>query len=563
MIGLRVMIHKIKLPGLLLFFCLLPLLSEAQSIKIKTLFDSTSITIGDQIRFRIEIDQPKNARVQMPVLTDTLAGKIEIVKAFPADTSKKDDQLHIRQDYLISCFDSGFYQVNPIVFPFEMAQHKDTISSAPAFLKVNSMPLDTAKDVRDIKPPLNAPFSLAEIWLYLLIALGLILIGFAVWYLIKKSRKEPILTSKKVIEPPHVVAIRELDKLRAEKLWQNNKAKEYYTRLTEIVRVYIEHQFGIYALEMTSDEIIHALKGVNFEDEKSIDLLRSMFLSADLVKFAKSEPLPDENEINLLNTYQFVNNTLTFHIQPPEEDIEIQVNSGSPVNSSHHPAKSNFIKKYNLLPFLLFPKKLRFFYRIGILALILGVLSYEAVPDLIFNIQRGNAPTISLSQLKKLAYGDIPRYFSISEAVVPSTSYVKVSKKKNNGQESFRYIYYPVFPASSGDSSTANHAYVVVKDFHATENELKSNQYFTSGSFKIEGKFSGDRITSEIKKLFTDGGIEIESDAIILERDSEPWSSVLCILFILLGMLTCAWICISFIPEIVFIRKFIHTKVTQ
>ncbi len=570
MTGFIFMKHKIKNIGFLLLLFLLPTVATAQSIKIKALFDSSAIVIGDQIKFRIEIDQPKNAKVQLPVLADTLVGKIEILKVFPADTSKKDQTLHIRKEYLITSFDSGYYKVAPLSFPFEMSQLKDTLKSEPVFLRVYSMPLDTAKDVRDIKPPLKAPFSLIEIWQYILIAFGLILIGFTIWYFIKKIKKEPFLTTKKTIEPPHIIAIRELDKLRAEKLWQTNKIKEYYTRLTEIIRVYIEKQFGIYALEMTSDEIVEALKKVHFEDEKSIELLRVMFYSADLVKFAKSEPLPDENEINLLNTYQFVNNTLVIDIHLNEPDAEQPVNSvksisaantGSPANVITQATKLTVKKKNYVLSVILWPKKIPFTYRIIILLFILGILSYQVVPDLIFNIKRDTAPSISFSELKKLAYGDIPRYFSISEAMVPSTSFVKITKKNRSGLESLKFIYYPVFSSGLGDSLKFSKAYVIVKDNHVTDSELNYNQYFKSGSFKIEGKFSGDRITSEIRKLFNDKGIQIESDAIILERNSEPWPLLICILIIIIGLLIGFWFIASFVPEIVFIRKFLNDKV--
>jgi hypothetical protein len=196
-----------------------------------------------------------------------------------------------------------------LVFPFEMGTIKDTIRTAQLYLIVLTVPVGNAKDINDIKPPYSAPFTIAEILLYILIGVGVIILAFVIWFLVKKYRKEPIFAARKLIEPAHVVAIRELDKLRAEKLWQQSKGKEYYTRLTEIIRVYLEQRYEILALEMTSDEIIHALRNIMVEDMTSIDLLRKMFTTADLVKFAKLQTLPDENEINLLNAYQFVNNT--------------------------------------------------------------------------------------------------------------------------------------------------------------------------------------------------------------------------------------------------------------
>ena len=283
--------------------------ANAQILKINARFDSTSILIGDQVKLHIEVDQPKDAKVHFPVFADTLASKIKVVKVFRPDTVPKNGNLHIQQDVLVTSFDSGYHYVAPLVFPFEMGAVKDTIRTAQLYLIVLTVPVGNAKDIHDIKPPYDAPFTIAEILLYLLIGVGVIILGFVTWFLIKKFRKEPIFTARKLIEPAHVIALRELDKLRTEKLWQQSKGKEYYTRLTEIIRVYIEQRYDIIALEMTSDEIILALKNSMVEDLGSIDLLRKMFATADLVKFAKLQPLPDENEINLLNAYQFVNNT--------------------------------------------------------------------------------------------------------------------------------------------------------------------------------------------------------------------------------------------------------------
>lgn len=283
--------------------------SQAQQLKISAKFDSTYIQIGDQVKLHFEVEQPKDTKVQWPIFTDTLTSKIEIVKVFPADTSKKDGKLFIKQDVLVTSFDSGYQQVPPIAFPYQTAQLSDTLKTAALFLKVATLPVDTTKDIRDIKPPLGVKFSILEYWKYIVGFLILVLVGFGIWLIVKLVKREPIFGPLKMPDPPHIVALRELDALRAEKLWQSDKSKLYYTRLTEIIRAYIEKRFEIGALEMTSDEIIAALKGINIDDYNSIELLHKMFSTADIVKFAKGQPLPNENEVNLLNAYQFVNNT--------------------------------------------------------------------------------------------------------------------------------------------------------------------------------------------------------------------------------------------------------------
>jgi hypothetical protein len=194
----------------------------------------------------------------------------------------------------------------------------DTLFSQALGLHVTTLPVDSLKDILDIKSPLKPPFSILDYWPFLAGALVLILIVLTVLLLIRRKKKGYLFILPKPQDPPYVVALRELDSLRTEKLWQTDRTKEYYTRLTDVIRTYIEKRFGINALEMTSEEILQELKNTNFENGDNIHLLDRMFSTSDLVKFAKAEPLPDENEVNLLDAYQFVNNTKPFEQNPGE-----------------------------------------------------------------------------------------------------------------------------------------------------------------------------------------------------------------------------------------------------
>lgn len=281
----------------------------SQQYKVSSSLDSTTILIGDQIKLHLDAEMPLNAKVVFPDFKDTITGKIEVVKTFRADSSKKDGKLHVRQDLLITSFDSGYHSIPPLNIAFQNGQSRDTLRTVPLSLMVHSLPVDTTKEIKDIKAPLGVPFSILDYWQYILGFFGLVFVVFAIWYIVKLRKKEPLFGGPRPADPPHIIALRELDSLRAEKLWQNNKTKQYYTRLTEIIRTYIESRYGIVAMEMTSEEILEALKNAQMEDYSQIELLQKMFQTSDLVKFAKGQPLPDENEINLLNAYQFVNNT--------------------------------------------------------------------------------------------------------------------------------------------------------------------------------------------------------------------------------------------------------------
>ncbi len=295
----------------------------AQSVQVNAQFDSTAMMIGDQIKLRIELERQKDVRVQFPAWVDTLTRNIEIVEAYPIDSIKAaNGMIRLKQDILVTSFDSGRHVLPPIRFPFVADGHADTIATRPIYLDVLTMPLDTTQNIADIKPIYKMPISWADIWPWLLrfglLLLGAVIIAFGIYAFIRWRNNKPIFSVPKPVEPPHIIALRDLDKLRGEKLWQNNRTKDYYTRLSDVVRTYIEGRFGVMAMEMTSDEILSGLRNADFEDNNLVDRLRKLFSLADLVKFAKAEPLPDENETSMLDSYLFVNNTKIEEVAPDE-----------------------------------------------------------------------------------------------------------------------------------------------------------------------------------------------------------------------------------------------------
>ena len=122
----------------------------------------------------------------------------------------------------------------------------------------------------------------------------------------KNKREVSIYVSP---DPAHVVAFRELEKLKDEKLWQKGEIKKYYTRLTEILRQYLEKRYGVYSMEMTTSETLESLVNTGFRKDESYTMLRSVLTGADLVKFAKYKPEPSENELNFEYSWDFVSST--------------------------------------------------------------------------------------------------------------------------------------------------------------------------------------------------------------------------------------------------------------
>ena len=190
-------------------------------------------------------------------------------------------------------------------------------------LKVGTFQIDsTSQSIYDLKPQLTLKFKLAEIRGY--IAWGLLialLVALAIYglhrYLEARGRHLKDLFKPAPPEPPHEVAIKALEALHHQKLWQNNKHKLYYSTLTDILRTYIAGRWEVGAMEMTSDEIIEAMRSVELPQKSAMDLTE-ILREADLVKFAKYKPLINENDMNLINAIDFINKTKVESMVPAE-----------------------------------------------------------------------------------------------------------------------------------------------------------------------------------------------------------------------------------------------------
>jgi len=113
------------------------------------------------------------------------------------------------------------------------------------------------------------------------------------------------------IIPAHVLALAALNKLKEEAIWKNGAFKEFHILLSEILREYLEKRYGLFAMELTTEEIIISLKTVSIDSDSKAKLKQVLFLS-DMVKFAKEIPIAAENEQSINNAILFVENTKEF-----------------------------------------------------------------------------------------------------------------------------------------------------------------------------------------------------------------------------------------------------------
>ena len=311
---------------LTLSLLLMVIVLQAQIISVQSKLSSDSLMIGDQVLLTIHVEAAGEVAFVMPVLTDTLSRELEVLAPYGADTSQTEDgSWQIDHSYIVTGFEPGLQIVPAQRVIYTLNSIRDTALSMPLMIQVYAPVVDTSQQIKPIKPPLNTPVSIREVipWavMGILVWLSATLI-FALIWMYRQKKRDPEIFSIKPMEPAHIVAFRDLDGLKEKKLWESGQVKLFYTQLTEITRRYIERQYGVPALERTTHEILEAFRVSNTEDPLLDDILRDLLELADLVKFAKEDPLPMDNQTNLNNAYLFVQKTFPMFYGDNIEDMD-------------------------------------------------------------------------------------------------------------------------------------------------------------------------------------------------------------------------------------------------
>ena len=302
----------------------------AQNLSVSLVSDTNNVLIGDQINIKLTVNSDKTNKIYLPSIPDTL-DNIEVLSRSKIDTVISEKNITLKQNYVVTSFDSGSFIFPSLTILYEKSGQStlNTLQSDSLILNFSTIPVDTSQAIKDIKPPLEEPYTLADFIEYILIGLGVIAIVLLIIYILKKRKsKSDIIQDYDPKIPAYLIALEDLRKLENEKYWQKNQLKKYYTILTEILRLYLERQFNIPALEMTSDEILGSLKNssslnskkITFDDE-IIKTLEPVLRIADIVKFAKYQSLPDENDFCMKNSVEFVKITAEI-IKNTEKTIE-------------------------------------------------------------------------------------------------------------------------------------------------------------------------------------------------------------------------------------------------
>lgn len=309
-------------------------IASAAPLTIKASMDSTHLLMGNMTVLNLEVVQDKASKVLLPQLSASAypsgivgvcGDSVELRTSIISDTIELGSgRLQVNHKVPLQAFDSGYYKLPE----FYAVCGKDTAFSKSLGLKVMPVPNLSAND--SIAPYSGVEEPEGKSWLdsvpdviyyYWWIALVLAaLIALAWWVRKRIAQKVPVVPKRKV-KPlsPYQQAMKSLRSLRERKLWEKGMEKEYFTELTDILRIYLQGRFGISAMEMTTAQILAILNN-DSEIKDKRDKVRQVLDMADFVKFAKVRPLPADNVSAFDNVVAFVEQTRPVENEKKEEN---------------------------------------------------------------------------------------------------------------------------------------------------------------------------------------------------------------------------------------------------
>lgn len=320
-----------------IIFTLMCAVMSAQTVKVE--MDSTYVTYGCPMTFHLQAIVPEGEQILFPqeplqhggiIGTDdslTVLLELDDQRVPTIDTIEHSaGMLTLQQDLTVFAFDSATLYIPPFRF---VNQRGDTLLTNSLALKVfvpfENVEVDPQKfcDIKGVETPDLVIWDYADWFLWPLLAIVLIVglwAGYRYWKEHKNQQVE--VKPKEKPLPPHVEAMQRLEELNSKKLWQDGHNKEFHTELTEILRQYIERRFQVSAMEQTSDEILDSLYELAQEQKSSLQNLKQILAVADLVKFAKFNPLSDENQLSMVNAKMFIEQTKQVLIEDNPEEKE-------------------------------------------------------------------------------------------------------------------------------------------------------------------------------------------------------------------------------------------------
>ena len=311
---------------MILFTIHCSLFTSFAQVSVEASVDRIEMLVGQQAHVTLKAVVKENSKVEFPKFkpSEFVTPGVEVLAGQSMDDKELDNGcVEKAMVYTLTSFDDTLYYLPPLTVKVDGKPYQ----SKSLALKVLTIEVDTThveqffgpNDVQD-NPFLWSDWSLS-FWLSVLL---LILMALVYYLYIRMRDNKPIITHIRIVKKllPHQKAMKEIEQIKADKMVSSENPKEYYTKLTDTLRKYIEERYGFSAMEMTSSEIIEKLTAT--QDQKALAELRQLFTTADLVKFAKYSTLINENDMNLVNAIEFINQTKLENV-PTEEVVKPQL----------------------------------------------------------------------------------------------------------------------------------------------------------------------------------------------------------------------------------------------
>lgn len=284
----------------LIALLLLTVVNESYGQEIQAIVGKDRIEIGEQFTYELRVEMPKNSVFTWPDPKADTINEFEILLRTDIDTVAKKTVWELSQTWTLTSFDSGFFVIPPLF----LIWGTDTFTTDPVLIQVDLPEVLEDVPIYEIKDIQKAPFN----WLPLLWwSMGLLLAAALIYLLIKYLKKKPVaipIQKQAPEKPAEEEALQALRQLRKDALWQEERFKEHYDALTNVLKLYIKRRYGIPALEYTSDQLIVAIKAKGIDAGLSASF-KTLLTASDMAKYAKgkTDMLTAETLISVVEEY--------------------------------------------------------------------------------------------------------------------------------------------------------------------------------------------------------------------------------------------------------------------
>lgn len=281
---------------------------QAQDIQVFADTDSSEYVVGDYIYYSLEIKYSKGITVTIPSIKDSISN-LEFIKEEPLIREESDSEIYELRKYIFSRYDSSDVWIPTYNIAYTTdGTNVQYAKVNPVNILVKTIEVDSQSDIKDVKAPIRIPLDWLTIIIIILVLILVALLSYLGYRYYKKKHTPEPQKEIKITVLPYQKALANLHELEDKKLWQQGMIKEYHTEVTGIIRDYFEERFHFQALEMTTPEIIDSIKSRDVKIEV-ITKTEEFLANADMVKFAKFQPMPTVNEEMMKEAYFIVDFT--------------------------------------------------------------------------------------------------------------------------------------------------------------------------------------------------------------------------------------------------------------